>query len=118
MIKVIPGEIITQFQPAQDTQIMRTEILDAETKKQIDYFEFVGIWVSYKKDQRLPKEKRKLKIKNKLQMKNKKGDIISVTLKRKLGQIERAEIALKRLFVKDGRYELGTISEAVEVLNE
>ncbi len=118
MIKVIPGETISRTQPAPDKTIIRIQALDIETKEQIDYFEFVLIYVSYRKDQRLPKDKKKLNIKTKIQMRNKKGDMISVTFKKNSKEVERAEIALKWLFVKDGRYELGSISEAVEVLNE
>ncbi len=78
MIKVIPGETISRIQPAPDKTIIRIQALDIETKEQIDYFEFVLIYVSYKKDRRLPKDKKKLNIKTRIQMKTKKGGLFLV----------------------------------------
>lgn len=109
MIKVIPGEIISKVQPTPNTAVMLTEILDIASREQIDWFEFVSIWSSYRTDKRLPKEKRKVKIIDKLRMRNKAGKIITVTKKKG----ERTEIALRRLFVKDGRYELASVIEAM-----
>lgn len=110
--KIIPGEIITKSRPIPDMAIMRTQILDIATREQIDVFEFVSVWTSYKKDQKIPVEKRKLTVKNKLRMKNRKGKMIVVTLKTREGEIEKTESALKRLLARDGRYELANVMEA------
>lgn len=117
MIKIIPGEIIETLTPSPDMKVMRTQILDIATREPIDYFEFVSIWTSYKKDQKLPENQRRLRITNKLRMKNVKNKMIAVTLKTKNTdsgkQIERTEMALRRLLVKAGRYELSSVIEAM-----
>lgn len=113
-IKVIPGEILTQFKPTLSNAIMRVQVLNIDTGEQIDTFEFLSIWTSYKADKNLPKEKRKVKIKNKLQMKNAKGNIVRITI----GKGEKTEIALRRLLAKDRRYELASMIEAAAAQQE
>ncbi len=104
-IKVIVGKVINKYHNQPDEHITRTLLIDPETGSRIAWFEFVSVWLSYKKDQRLPETKRKLKTRNKLRMTGGKKGFVSVTFKRKNGkEIENGEMVLRRLLAKDGRY--------------